>query len=212
MNKQLENILAKKDYVIKNFVFEIIKKQALTLNDTLLLIFLLNQEKPILDLNLIKKTINLNELEIMESFDNLSKKKLIKTDVVKVDEKIEEYINTDNIYKLAYLNITEEAKNEIVTDIFSVFESEFGRTLSPMEYELINAWINSGINEELIKGALKEATYNGVNNLRYIDKIIYEWGKKGFKTMEDVNKHLKNKTEKEFNDDGFDYNWLEDNE
>ena len=62
-----------------------------------------------------------------------------------------------------------------------------------MEYELISAWISSGINEELILGALKEATYNGVSNLRYIDKIIFEWGKKGFKTMEDVNKHLKEK-------------------
>ena len=148
MNKHLENILSKKDYVIKNFIFEIIKKQELNLNDTLLLIYLVNQEKPILDLNLIKETIYLNEVEIMTSYDNLSKKNLIKTDVVKVDEKIEEYINTENVYKLAYMNITEELKNETVTDIFSTFESEFGRTLSPMEYELINAWINSGINEE----------------------------------------------------------------
>jgi len=212
MNKQIELIIKKKDYVIKNFVFDIIKSQQLSLNDTLLLIFLLNQEKPILDLNLIKETIKLSDIEIMESFSNLSKKKLIKTDVVKVDEKIEEYVNTDNIYKLAYLNIQNDAKEETITDIFTTFESEFGRTLSPMEYELINAWIKTGISEELIIGALKEATYNGVSNLRYIDKIIYEWGKKGFKTMDDVNKHLKERQEKEFTDDGFDYNWLEDNE
>lgn len=210
MNKQIELIIKKKDYVIKNFVFDIIKDQKLTLNDTLLLIFFLNQERPILDLNLIKETIHLNEMEIMESFSNLSKKNLIKTDVIKIDEKIEEQINTDNIFKLAYLNLTEKTKKETTIDIFSAFEHEFARTLSPMEYELINAWINSGINEELIIGALKEATYNGVSNLRYIDKIIYEWGKKGFKTMEDVNKHLKERQEKEFTDDGFDYNWLED--
>ena len=105
-----------------------------------------------------------------------------------------------------------KAKKETTNDIFATFESEFGRTLSPMEYELINAWIQTGINEELIVCALKEAIYNGVSNLRYIDKIIYEWGKKGFKTMEDVNKHIKNKETKEFTDDGFDYNWLEDNE
>ena len=210
MNKQIELIIKKKDYVIKNFVFDIIKDQKLTLNDTLLLIFFLNQERPILDLNLIKETIHLNEMEIMESFSNLSKKNLIKTDVIKIDEKIEEQINTDNIFKLAYLNLTEKTKKETTTDIFSAFEHEFARTLSPMEYELINAWINSGINEELIIGALKEATYNGVSNLRYIDKIIYEWGKKGFKNMEDVDKHLKERQEKEFTDDGFDYNWLED--
>jgi len=212
MNKQIELIIRKKDYVIKNFVFDIIKNLELTLNDTLLLIFFLNQEKPLLDLNLIKETIKLTEIEIMESFSNLSKKKLIKTDVIKINDKIEEIINTDNVYNLAYLNITETAKTETTSDIFSTFESEFGRTLSPMEYELINAWITSGINEELIIGALKEATYNGVSNLRYIDKIIFEWGKKGFKTMNDVNKHIKEKQEKEFIDDGFDYNWLEDDE
>lgn len=210
MNKQIELIIKKKDYVVKNFVFDIIKEQKLTLNDTLLLIFFLNQERPILDLSLIKETIHLNEMEIMESFSNLSKKNLIKTDVIKLDEKIEEQINTDNIFKLAYLNLTQKLKKETTTDIFSVFEHEFARTLSPMEYELINAWISTGINEELIIGALKEATYNGVSNLRYIDKIIYEWGKKGFKNMEDVDKHLKERQEKEFTDDGFDYNWLED--
>lgn len=213
MNKQIELIIKKKDYVIKSFMFDIIKNQKLTLNDTLLLIFFLNQEKPILDLNLIKETIYLSEVEIMEAFNNLSKKQLIKTDIIKINEKIEEQVNTDNIYKLAYLNLTEKSKEETTSDIFSSFEQEFGRTLSPMEYELISAWISSGINEELILGALKEATYNGVSNLRYIDKIIYEWGKKGFKTMEDVNKHLKEKNHnKDLALDNFDYNWLDDDE
>lgn len=212
MNKQIELIIKKKDYVIKSFVFDIIKAQKLTLNDTLLLLFLLNQEKPILDLNLIKETIKLSEVEIMESFSNLLKKNLIKTEVIKVDEKIEECVNVDNVYKLAYLNIQNDVKEEIKTDIFALFEKEFARTLSPMEYELINAWLKTGISEELIEGALKEAVFNGVSNLRYIDKIIYEWGKKGFKTMEDVNKHIKERNNKEYTEDEFDYNWLEEDE
>ena len=66
-----------------------------------------------------------------------------------------------------------------------------------MEYEFINAWINSGMNEDIIKEALKEATYNGVSNLRYIDKIIYEWKKKGYKTVEQV-RNNKFKKEEEF--------------
>ncbi len=210
--KEIETILKQKDYFIKSFVFKIIKSQNLTLNETLLLIFFLNQEKPVLDLNLIKKITLLNDLEIMEAFSSLTNKSLIKTEIQKDDNKIEEILNLDNLYKLASLNFKEEEKQNTTTDIFSIFEQEFARTLSPIEYELINAWINSGVNEELIIGALKEAIYNGVTNLRYIDKIIYEWGKKGFKTMDDVNKHLKNKEKEEYTDDGFDYNWLEDNE
>ena len=95
------------------------------------------------------------------------------------------------------------------SNIYSTFETEFGRTLSPMEYEIITGWIDSGYTEELIILALKEATYNGVSNLRYIDKIIYEWGKKGIKTKEDVEKNrkqFKNTEKKEI----FDYNWLDE--
>ena len=80
-----------------------------------------------------------------------------------------------------------------------------------MEYEIINGWIQTNISKDLIIGALKEAVYNGVNNFRYIDKIIYEWNKKGFKSMEDVNNHLEKKEEKNY-EDLFDYDWLNDEE
>ena len=35
---------------------------------------------------------------------------------------------------------------------------------------------------------LKEAIYNGISNFRYIDRILYEWNKKGLKNKEDVGK------------------------
>ena len=66
-----------------------------------------------------------------------------------------------------------------------------------MEYEIINAWLEKSYSEEMIIGALKEAVYNGVNNLRYIDKILYEWSKKGFKNMNDVSNHLRVKEDKQ---------------
>ena len=82
----------------------------------------------------------------------------------------------------------DEEKKEETPNIYSLFEKEFGRTLSPMEYEIIGAWIENGTSEETIKLALKEAVYNQASSLRYIDKIISEWTKKGIKTEEDVEK------------------------
>ena len=79
-----------------------------------------------------------------------------------------------------------------------------------MEYEIITGWIDSGYTEELIILALKEATYNGVSNLRYIDKIIYEWGKKGIKTKEDVEKNKKQFKSNSEKKEMFDYNWLDE--
>ena len=78
--------------------------------------------------------------------------------------------------------------------------------------EIINGWLEIGTSEEMIRGALKEASYNGVKTLRYMDQIIYEWNKKGFKTMEEVNNHLKTKDNDKKEEDLFDYNWLDDEE
>ncbi len=71
--------------------------------------------------------------------------------------------------------------------------------MSPIEYETINSWLNQGIEEEMILNALREAVINGVSNLRYIDKILYEWKKK---------KDIPKEEYKEL----FDYDWLGDSD
>ena len=116
--------------------------------------------------------------------------------------------NIEKIYKkLAFLLVDEEEKKD--NNIFDIFEKEFGRTLSPMEYEIINTWLDN-FKENTIVLALKEATYNGVSNLRYIDKILYEWQKKGIKTEEDIINNKKNFVSKKENKETFDYDWLND--
>ena len=55
----------------------------------------------------------------------------------------------------------------------------------------------------MIKDALKEAVLNGVNNLKYIDKILFEWKKKGYKKVN-------NKKEDESLVSLPDYNWLDE--
>lgn len=120
-------------------------------------------------------------------------------------------VNLDAIYKTMVNNINKSNKVVVNNNIFEKFEKEFSRSLSPMEYEIINDWLDKNVSEEIILGALKEATYNGVTSLRYIDKIIYDWTKKGFKTMEDVNNHLKSRNALDKNvKEISDYNWLDE--
>ena len=115
------------------------------------------------------------------------------------------------------VNNTSEASS---SNVFEIVEKEFGRTLSPIEYEIIQAWLDNGISEELITEALREATFNGVSNLRYIDKILYEWGKDGVKTKEDVekrklkrNKKIKKEEEaKDLDLDIMEWDWFDDEE
>ena len=174
--------------------------------DLLIIIYLMNNNDLEFNPNTISKNLDITQKEVMASIGNLTENNLIKIESKKIDGIRKDIINLDNIYdKLLYLSINEEKEEK--TDIYSTFEKEFGRTLSSMEYEIINSWIDSGITEELILSALKEAVFNGVFKLNYIDKILYEWNKKGIKEKKDI---IKKETKKEEKKELYDYNWLED--
>lgn len=207
----LEQYVKAKDYVLRKELFPLIWEYKLNLEEVLLLIYFMNEDVPTFDVEQINKITMISVNMILDSFTSLTNKGLISIDVIKENSGVKEVVNLDPIYMCMVGGLMKNNKKVVNNNIFEKFEKEFSRTLSPMEYEIINDWLDKNISEELILGALKEATYNGVNNLRYIDKIIYEWNKKGFKNMEDVNNHLRNrntsdKSVKEISD----YNWLDE--
>lgn len=86
----------------------------------------------------------------------------------------------------------EERVKQLQTDIFRHFESEFGRPLSPIEYETISMWLDEDkYDVQLIYLALREAIISNKLSLRYIDRILIEWQKHGLKTLHDVCEHTK---------------------
>ncbi len=207
MNKDLLKI---KNYIFPEYLIPILIKYKLNINEMLLLLVFLNGEKE-LDLNRLTKITKLSEQDIMYSFNNLVHNNLIKLETTKDHNgKSEELINLDYLYDEVLYSRQKEEKNKEEANIFSVFEMEFGRTISPMEYEIIKAWIEKDFSEELVLGALKEAVYNGINSIRYIDRILHEWKRKGYKTMEDVSNHNSKNKEITTEQDLFDYNWLDD--
>lgn len=207
----LESLIKGKDYIIKKELFPLIFEYKLTLEECLLLVYFMNQDSPTFDVELINKVTCININKILDSFTSLTNKGLINIDVIKNGNVVSEVVNLDAIYKTMVNNINKSNKVVVNNNIFEKFEKEFSRSLSPMEYEIINDWLDKNVSEEIILGALKEATYNGVTSLRYIDKIIYDWTKKGFKTMEDVNNHLKSRNALDKNvKEISDYNWLDE--
>lgn len=209
MNKTL---MKEKNLVFPSYTLEIVKKLNLDINEFLLLMYFWNFSDTSFDVLEISKVIKLNESEVLNSFNALLGKRLITLDTFKdTNGKRMEVINLDGFYTMIDENfkMTEKKREEI--DIYTTFETEFGRPISSMEYEIIRAWLEKGFSEELILGALKEAVYNGVNNLRYIDKILYEWQRKGYKTMSEVsNRNIQNSNTE--TKELFDYNWLDDSE
>ncbi|WP_336786726.1 DnaD domain protein [Paenibacillus sp. MMO-177] len=75
-------------------------------------------------------------------------------------------------------------------NIFSVFEQEFGRLLSPMECETISGWLDQDrYADELIRFALKEAVFAGKLNFRYIDRILIEWSRNRVTNVDEARAH-----------------------
>ena len=207
----LEQYVKAKDYVLRKELFPLIWEYKLNLEEVLLLIYFMNEDVPTFDVEQINKITMISVNKILDSFTSLTNKGLISIDVIKENSGVKEVVNLDPIYKCMIDGLMKNNKKVVNNNIFEKFEKEFSRTLSPMEYEIINDWLDKNTSEELILGALKEATYNGVNNLRYIDKIIYEWNKKGFKNMEDVNNHLRNRNTSDKSVKVIsDYNWLDE--
>ena len=215
-NKILVDILKSKVLVIPMYIYRLKDKLELNEIDFIILMYFYNKGDNItFDVNQINKDLGIQAKDIMTSIGELTSKKLIDFKNIKNDKGItEEYISLEDFYnKVSLLLMDEEVEEkEEDTNIFTDIEREFGRTLSPMEYEIVRAWIENNFTEELIRCALEEAVLNGVSNLRYIDKILFEWSKKGIKTKEDVEKNRMDfrKKEERKQIEVFDYNWLDD--
>ena len=204
MTGKIIDILKNGSIIVPKLLLKNYKNLKITEKELVILIYLIDNND--FDPEKISKDLNIKIPDVLTLIDSLTKKDIVKIKSKTVNKVREEYVCLDELYNKLALTLMEE-KEIKETNIFDKFEKEFGRTLSPMEYEIIGAWQEAEFSEELIIQALKEATYNGVSNLRYIDKILYEWNKKGIKTKKDIEKDHKNFSKKE-KKEVFDYDWL----
>ena len=67
------------------------------------------------------------------------------------------------------------------------FEQEFGRPLSPIEYQKIGYWVDEDhYSPELIQLALQEAVLNQAYNFKYIETVLQSWEKKNIRSKAQV--------------------------
>ena len=158
--------------------------------------------------------LGMDKKKVMLIINSLMDKKIISLDMVKNGRKMEEHISLSLMYdKLLNLvkDINEEERIKIDNSIFSIFENELGKLLSPMQIEKIRDWVEVYKGEELVICALKEAVMNNVSNFNYIDSILCEWNKKGYKCKEDILKDKNSYREKKKSKiDIVDMDWLND--
>ncbi len=149
------------------------------------------------DLNEIAETMGISKNNAFKAVHQLMQKKLLSIETKK-DEKgvTEDAYSLDLLWeKLIVLmkqeetaaEVKQEEKNE--KNLYSIFEAEFGRPLSPMEMESLVMWVEEdNFSAELIQLALREAVLSQVYSFKYIDRILLNWEKKNIRTKEQVEK------------------------
>ena len=218
---KLVDILKKRSFNVPLYLFQIKDKIKLDMDEFIFLIYLTNLgDKILFDISSFSNDLNISIPELLTYIDDLTEKKYISVDVIKNDKNImEEYITLDLFYDkvtsilLDDINNTDNKEEE--ENIYDFIQKEFARPITPIESEYVDAWLEAGNSEEIVKEAVKEAILNGAPNFRYIDKVLYEWQKKNIKNVDDVEnnrKNFKKNQEKKEKLDLFEYDWFEDEE
>lgn len=91
---------------------------------------------------------------------------------------------TNKLKEIEEINIYTTTNNNGQT-IFEFVEANFGRPLSPIEFEEISSWEDS----DLTRYAVKQAILNGKYSIKYISKILYAWSKKNIKSVQEAQRN-----------------------
>ncbi len=221
--EKIMNIFKSRSFVVPLYVFQLREKFSLPFEEFLFLIYLSNiKEQFVFDPSKLSNEFGISLNDVMIYIDHLVEKGFLEMTVSKNEKGImEEYLSLRLFYeKLSQFLIedmvdSEKIQNQEKKTIYDQISDGFARPISSIEREIISSWVENGFSEELILAALKETVFNGISNLRYMDKILHTWNKKGLKTLEDIQvdkeKYQKEQRQKE-KLELFDYDWFEDEE
>ena len=79
-------------------------------------------------------------------------------------------------------NRKEINKEKTKENLFTFIEEVFGRTLSPVEYELVSKWEDN----EITRYAIKQTSLSRATSLKYTQRILDSYKAKGFKTISEI--------------------------
>ncbi|UUV99780.1 DnaD domain-containing protein [Vagococcus luciliae] len=102
------------------------------------------------------------------------------------------YEKIENVMTKEAVQTTEKIQEDKKVNLFNKFEQEFGRSLSPIEMETIQQWLNEDkYSVELIELALREAILNQAYSLKYMDRILLNWERKNLHSKQAIQKDQK---------------------
>lgn len=226
MNNKIYDMIMEKPIVLPIGLLEFYTQLGLTSEEVVLI---LQFQKENISIEKVAKNMNKSATDILSMISILVQRNFV---IATTNEKAQVVYSFQPLFKqLAHLmiqNIESKEEKTIVinqteiAELMEMFSKEFGRELSSMEFDMIGDWLQqSQYSISLIKEALREAVLSDVHNLKYMDRILLEWERKGITTVEQVkNQRQKFKREVslnnkiELNDEIVDllsHDWLNNN-
>lgn len=150
------------------------------------------------DINQIAKNMGESEQSIYQLLHELIAKKLLEINSVKGEDSLtHDVYDFSLLYKKLAVAVKQaeevtvkQTKDSSRKQLFTQIETEFGRTLSPIELETIGKWLDEDhYQPDLISLALKEAVLNQVYNFKYIDRILINWEKNHIQTPAEAQRY-----------------------
>ena len=145
----------------------------------------------------IKLKSNNNQDDINDLLENIEENKNKKKNKEKNKEEKEEYVVSTT------------------TNIYTFLESSYGRTISPLEIQKLDSWLED-FDEDIIKHAIELSVLNNTKKFNYVEGILRNWKACGYKTLTEIKESedeiyssRADHNRDEF-DEVFDYNWLEE--
>lgn len=195
---ELATYLASGQTIVSNLLLTYYHKIGLSSEEFLLYLQLLNyqqQGKEFPDLREISQNMGLSSEEGFALVESLLNQRFIRLVTYQNSEgKTTDSYDLSPVFQLIEERIQAEKHQGQVTEerlkisqLYQLFEQEFARPLSPMEFETIQCWLEEDqYLPDLIVLALKEASLNQVYNFKYIDRILLNWERKNLRTKEQV--------------------------
>jgi DNA replication protein len=141
----------------------------------------------------LEKRMSTEEMQLVSTLQKLVQKGILVIEDVSENSGVRaEAFRLDSLYwKLAQYLALHHAESQPLNpeppqdevNLYTVFEQEFARPLSPIECETLAMWQDQDhYTSELIIAALREAVISGKLYFRYIDRILFEWQKNNIRT------------------------------
>lgn len=89
-------------------------------------------------------------------------------------------LNTNIIKELNNKILNNKTTTTTINNIYSYIEENFNRTLTPIEFEVINEWEDN----ELTRYAIKQAVLNSKYSIKYINSIINSYKTKNITSVQ----------------------------